>query len=179
MMLSRKPTFLLDNRHFDGFILTPSSFIDQNVSFIWFTWSLNDLEQINTLSKYGAKQRISGIWYSCLHKTLEKILGSFLVQIVHQSIHTAPMMFWIQWRVMNLREVAAVGRPSLDQEHWRIDCLSNCLAYLGCLVVGDGLFGFYNLLLDNHGRVRVIHPSCVPQQLVMSSLTVMRISRHC
>ena len=55
LVLPRKLTFLLNNRHFDVFILTQCYVNCHNVSLIWFEWSLNDLELMNTTSVWGKK----------------------------------------------------------------------------------------------------------------------------
>lgn len=70
------------------------------------------------------------------------MMGRLLVKMAHESIHTGPMVLWMEYIVLNLGKVAAAGTSSLNQEHWKIDYLPKCLVYLGCLVVGTVYLDF-------------------------------------
>ena len=106
------------------------------------------------------------------------MLGHLLVQVASRSIHSDPIVLQMQWGVLNLGEVAAGGMPSFDKSYRKIDCLPNCLLYLECVVMGDGLFGFSDLVLDKRNSVVVISPFSKSQHLEMSSLTVATLSTH-
>ena len=106
------------------------------------------------------------------------MLGHLLVQMASKPIHVDPMVLQMQWGVFSIGKPAAGGMSSYDQTLWKIDCLPNCLVYLGCVIMRDGLFWFSNLVLDNHNNIGVINLFSKPQQLVMSNLTVTTLSSN-